>query len=410
METVVVIGGGIVGVSCALELQRAGKAVTLVDRVAPGDKTQTSYGNAGILAREGVVPAASPSILLQLPKILFSPNTSIHIKIPHILRIAPWAAKFILNGTQSKTRQFMPAMNHLLYDTIERHFALAKGTQAEPYLTRGDLTCLYRKQSQFTSDRFVNSIREQAGVKWETLDRSALLDRDPNIGARYKFGVAYKDHGWVTDPSSYVAALAEHFCEIGGVLKQGEVSAISGNNVILKEGQTLTGDQIVLATGAWSKDLAQSLGVNTPLQGERGYHLNIKNPSIRPANTYLIMDNRYGCTPMGDYLRVAGQSEFAPLDTSPNPIPIANLKRFIKQLYPNLEYDSVEEWQGTRPTLVDSLPMIGRAPKASNVIFAFGSQHLGLTMGPKMGQMVCDMVLGKPSNIDLTPYAADRFS
>ena len=128
-----------------------------------------------------------------------------------------------------------------------------------------------------------------------------------------------------------------------------------------------------------------------------------------PPNTYLITDKRFGVTPMDGFLRVAGQSEYAPLNMPPNPKAIDNLRRFLYRLYPNLEHGGETTWQGTRPTLPDSLPMIGRSPNDPSVVFAFGGQHLGLTMGPKLGQMVRDVVLDRASNIAMDAYAPTRF-
>jgi len=165
-----------------------------------------------------------------------------------------------------------------------------------------------------------------------------------------------------------------------------------------------------LATGAWSKKLAATFGHKVPLQGERGYHILLKNPSQVPEQPYLITDNKFGLAPMLGGLRCAGTTEFAPLDAEPSNSPIQLLEESVKQVYPDLTWESAETWMGHRPTTVDSLPMLGRTKSAPNVIYAFGGQHLGLTMGPKVAQIIRDIVLDKPTNIDLSLYAVDRFS
>jgi len=408
-HSVIVIGAGITGVCCAEELRRAGAHVTLVDRVPAGDAAQTSFGNAGILAREGVMPIASPSMLTMIPQILFSPRSPVYMKWAYMARVMPWMARFVMNGRKSKAEPIIHALNTLLYDTVEKHMALAKGTAAQSLITKGDMTFLYRRKSQFTSDPFAIKMRRDLGMTWTELDRTALLDRDPHISKHYDFGVAYHDHGWIKDPSKYVQALAQHFQKMGGNIVISEATKIGQNSVVLKDGTTLTADTIVLATGAWSKELASALGHSVPLQGERGYHLSLKGASIAPPNTYLITDTKFAITPMDGFLRVAGQTEFAPLDAPPNPKAIANLRRFVKRVYPDLEHRGETTWQGTRPTLPDSLPMLGRSSNDPSVVFAFGGQHLGLTMGPKVGQMVRDIVMDVPSNIDLAPYAPSRF-
>ena len=408
-QSVIVIGSGITGVSCAEELRRSGAKVTLIDRVEAGDPAQTSFGNAGILAREGIMPIANPSMLKMIPQILLSPSSPIYLKWSYLAKFSPWAVKFIMNGTKPKALPIILALNELIYDTVENHIQLSKNTDAARFIEKGDMTLLYRNRKQFSSDKFANRARSDLGITWEELSRDKLLDRDPHISKLYQFGLAYKNHGWITNPAAYVSSLAKHFQKNGGKILIGEVTKINGNNVELKDGNILKAKNIVLATGAWSKNLATQLGHNIPLQAERGYHLSLKNASHMPPNTYLITDKKFGLTPMDGFLRCAGQSEFAPLEMPPNPKAIRNLRKFLFRFYPKLEYESETIWQGTRPTLPDSLPLIGRSSKNTSVIFAFGGQHLGLTMGPKVGKMVRDIIFERQSNINMKPYSSDRF-
>jgi len=408
-QSVIVIGSGITGVSCAEELRRSGAKVTLIDRVKAGDPSQTSFGNAGILAREGIMPIANPSMLKMIPQILLSPSSPVYLKWSYLAKFSPWALQFIMNGTRPKALPIILALNELIYDTVENHIQLSKNTDAARFIEKGDMTLLYRNRKQFSSDKFANQARRNLGIIWEELSRNELLDRDPHISKLYQFGLAYKNHGWITNPAAYVSSLAKHFQKNGGKILIGEVSKINGNNVELKGGIILKAENIVLATGAWSKNLASQLGHNIPLQAERGYHLSLKNASHMPPNTYLITDKKFGLTPMDGFLRCAGQSEFAPLEMPPNPKAIKNLRKFLFRLYPKLEYETETIWQGTRPTLPDSLPVIGRSSKNTSVIFAFGGQHLGLTMGPKIGKMVRDIIFERQSNVNMTPYSSDRF-
>ena len=408
-QSVIVIGSGITGVSCAEELRRSGAKVTLIDRVKAGDPSQTSFGNAGILAREGIMPIANPSMLKMIPQILLSPNSPVYLKWSYLAKFSPWALKFIMNGTRPKALPIILALNELIYDTVENHIQLSKNTDAARFIEKGDMTLLYRNRKQFSSDKFANQARRNLGIIWEELSRNELLDRDPHISKLYQFGLAYKNHGWITNPAAYVSSLAKHFQKNGGKILIGEVSKINGNNVELKGGIILKAENIVLATCAWSKNLTSQLGHNIPLQAERGYHLSLKNAYHMPPNTYLITDKKFGLTPMDCFLRCAGQSEFAPLEMPPNPKAIKNLRKFLFRLYPKLAYETETIWQGTRPTLPDSLPVIGRSSKNPSVIFAFGGQHLGLTMGPKIGKMVRDIIFERQSNINMKPYSSDRF-
>ncbi len=408
-QKIIIVGAGITGVSIAENLRRAGQSVTLVDRVPPGDPAQTSFGNAGLLARAGVSPIADPSILLEIPRILLDPNSPIKLRWSYLLRVMPWAFSMLRNGMQDRASQIIPAMNELLYDTVEQHMNLAKGTKAEQYIKQDGVTSLYRKKSDFLADKFLNTAKKSVGIEWVEHDRASLIDRDPKLGENYTFGVEYSGQGWLTDPSAYVAALAQHFVDNGGTFLTHDIADIGTDRVTCKDGTEIMADTIILATGAWSKSLAKTFGHKVPLQGERGYHVLFKNPSYVPAQPYLVKDIRCGLTPMLKGLRCAGTTEFAKLDSAPSKKPTSYLQKSVHKVYPDLTWEDTDIWMGNRPTTADSLPMLGRTKSAPNVIYAFGGQHLGLTMGPKVGQIIRDIVLDKSTNIDLSPYAAGRF-
>ncbi len=408
-QNILVIGAGITGVCIAENLRRAGQSVTLVDRVCPGDPAQTSYGNAGILAREAVAPIIDPTMLSQIPGWLLKKNSPVNIKWSYLFKLMPWAIPVLRNALKDRTIHTINAMNDLIYDTVDQHINLAKGTDAAAYIQKSELTFLYPQKSNYLSDAYINDLKKSAGVEWIERDRTYLKERDPALGDAYQFGIDFQNHGWLTDPANYVASIAKHFTKNGGIFLQKEVVDIGPDRVTYKGGEEHIADTIILATGAWSKKLAETFGHKIPLQGERGYHLMLSEPSHKPNHPYLVTDAKFGLTPMTHGLRCAGTTEFAPLDSEPSTSPLHYLENSIKRVYPDLTWLSKETWMGSRPTIADSLPMFGRTKSAPNVIYAFGGQHLGITMGPKVGQIIRDIVLDKSVNIDLTPYAVDRF-
>ncbi|MEM7242304.1 MAG: FAD-binding oxidoreductase [Pseudomonadota bacterium] len=408
-DRIAVIGGGIVGVSTALHLQRRGQKVVLIDPVEPGDPAQTSFGNAGILAREGVSPVATPAVLFDIPKILTG-RGPIYVNWKELPGNLRWIAQLILSGRHKNRAAFSAAMNGLVYDTVEQHLALAKGTSAERYIRQGLFTFLYQDETHRASDALSRKFQKDNGVLFDLASRETLASRDPHLSARYQAGVDFEGHGWITNPSAYVNALFQHFLDIGGSFENAKVAAISENNLVLEDGRNLTASQHVISAGAWSAEILKSLNVKMPLRAERGYHLRFQNPSMKPPHPYLIMDNRFGFTPMDTELRAAGTTDLSSSDAPPKKLAHKNLRRFVHMIYPELKFDDVQEWTGSRPTLSDGLPAIGRLEKAPRIICAFGSQHMGLTMGPKLGAMVADMVDGQHTNVDLTPYSPDRFA
>jgi D-amino-acid dehydrogenase len=246
----------------------------------------------------------------------------------------------------------------------------------------------------------------------EEHDRDRLLRDDPHLGPHYTHGACYLDHGWITDPGSYVAALADHFRREGGTFLRGEVSALTATG----EGATVTlgrephrFDRAVLAAGAWSGALARRMGHNPGLETERGYHIVLRNPSRTPPFPYSLTDGKFLATPMDSGLRAAGQVELGGFSPRMAEKPFRIFRARLRQLYPDLAWEGEERWLGHRPSTIDALPFIGPSPKAPAILFAFGAQHVGLTTAPRTGRMIADLVAGRMPNIDIAPFRVGRF-
>ncbi|MEM9046520.1 MAG: FAD-binding oxidoreductase, partial [Pseudomonadota bacterium] len=264
------------------------------------------------------------------------------------------------------------------------------------------------------ADDFSWAIRREQGLSWDEWDRDDLQDRDPYLGPEHQFGAALHNHGWITHPSAYCQALFNAFAEAGGKMALGEVVDVApldqGRAKITLEGGSETeADRVILATGVWSGKLASKLGHRAMMQAERGYHLVFKGANRRPPTPYMLSSAKAAATPMDPGLRVAGLAEFAPIDAPAKQTPYALIRRQAKRLYPDLEWEGETYWMGRRPSTPDSLPLVGPSPKAPGIIFACGGQHLGLTMGPKVGRIAAGMATDRPTNIDTSPYRVERF-
>jgi len=413
IKNVIVIGAGITGVCTAIWLQRAGVAVTLIDKIAPGAPEQTSYGNAGLLARTAIAPIADGGLLRKAPLMLLDPDSPLFLKWSYLPRLIPWLVPFVRNMSAARMQKIVEALEPLTGDSVDQHLALAAGTPAAAYIKTGDYAYYYRNKAEYDKDKPHNDLLRRMGFEVVARDRGAMLERDPALSPAYCYAAAYPDYGWLTSPGKYVAALAAHFLSEGGKFQQAEVVAIDDTTddttVTLAGGQTLSGDKIVLAAGAWSGRLAKTLGQKPLLETERGYHLMLKGASYQPAHPFMVANAKFVVTPMEDGLRCAGIVEFGGLEAPRSRAPLNLLRKRIKQVYRDLTWDSAEEWMGFRPSTPDSLPHIGAMPDAPNVIAAFGSQHVGITIGPRIGRMAADIALGRRSNLDLAPYRPDRF-
>ena len=406
---IIVIGAGIMGVCVAENLRRAGQKVVLIDKVLPGDQHQASYGNAGILAQSAIVPVSAPGIISQIPSMILNPGSPLFLKWRYLPQLMPWLIKFLMNSSEAKVREISSALDVLIADSVEQHISLSKGTPAEKFIREGDWTYYYRDKEAMKKDLFAIRLRKANNIKFEIFENEDLWKKDPFLSRNYKVGVSYLQHGWISDPGGYVSCLANYFLDNGGSFLSGEVSAIEKNRILLTNGSSLSGKKIVVACGAWSKRILKGIKVEIPLESERGYHIYLKEPSFMPSGPRLVVENKFGISPMKGGLRVAGLVEFGGLDLGASKHPFRYLKHYIKKVFPDLTWSSETIWMGHRPTLSDSLPMIGRLKDNPHIICAFGGQHVGLTMAPKVGKIIADISADRRLNYDIDPFSPDRF-
>lgn len=405
-----VIGAGIVGVSTALWLQKDGHRVTLMDREGPA--AGTSFGNAGVLASGSVVPITIPGLLKKAPKMLFDPNQPLFLRWRYLPKLAPFLFQYLKNANAKSVEKISTALSQLLYDSPEQHLALAKDTPAEQYVHTGEYLFGYADKAAFDADSFGWNIRKKRGVPFIELDAEALAHFDPSLEGRFGYGVQCSGHGHITDPGAYVKALAVQFEKNGGEiicneLKNFEIEKGQCTSVIV-DGTSIKADTYILATGAWSGDLAKELGIEVPLESERGYHVEYINPSITLKVPIMVAAGKCVVTSMNGRLRCAGVVEFAGLNAPSSAAPFELLKRNMSELFPELTYDGIEEWMGHRPATADSIPVIGKSPKADNILVGYGHHHIGLSGGPKTGRWLAQIASGKSFNTDLSAYAPNR--
>lgn len=406
------IGAGIVGVACATWLRRDGHEVTLIDRNEPGGPEQTSYGNAGILAASGIVPVSVPGLAAKVPKMLLDPLGPLHLRWRYLPRALPWLVPFLRGGTRAQVEKTAAALADLLSDSVDQHKALARGTAAEQFIREGAYVHLYRSRAAYEADSLAVGLKLAHGMRLEERDRARLLEDDPHLGAHYNFAACWLDHGWITDPGAYVAALADQFRRDGGSFLRAEVTGLApaGDGAeVTAGGETHRFDRAVLAAGAWSAPLARRLGHRPMLESERGYHIVLKNPSRRPPAPYSLTDAKFVATPMDAGLRAAGQVEIGGFDPRHSEKPFRIFATRLRQLYPDIEWEDETRWLGHRPSTVDGVPFIGPSPRHPAISFAFGAQHVGLTSGPKTGRLVADLIAGRTPNIDISPFRVGRF-
>jgi glycine/D-amino acid oxidase-like deaminating enzyme len=406
----VVIGAGIVGVSTAIWLRRAGVEVTVIDRGAPG--TGTSHGNAGVLASCAMVPVTGPGLMRKAPGMLLDRDFPLFLRWSYLPRLLPWLRKYLTVANDADTRRIAKGLTTITGDSVEQHKSLCDELGLGDWVSESEYCFAYNSRAAFEAEHYVWALRKEAGFEPRLIEGAQVHDYEPALGPQINTLAVMKDHGFIRSPGGYVQALAKAFEEMGGTVMQAEVKDfdLSGGHVrgVQTTEGTIPCDDLVLATGVWSKPLMKKLGLNVPLEAERGYHIVFEDASGGPARPTMIASGKFVATPMEQGLRCAGIVELGGLEAGPSDAPLALLRRQAKAAFPGLKATNEIEWLGHRPAPSDSLPLIGEVGN-SRVFTAFGHHHIGLTGGPKTGRLVAGLITGQAPNTDLTAYHPQRF-
>lgn len=410
-EHIGVIGAGIIGVSTAIWLQRSGYDVTIVDREGPA--AGTSFGNGGVLASCSSIPVTVPGLIKKAPKMLLDRNAPLFLKYSYLPKLLPWLSKYLSHCNPSDLNRIATAINGLVGDSQTEHQQLAKNTPASKWIKPCDYLYLYKDEAAFEADHMAWELRKEFGIKWSELRDNDVSAYDPLFSKEFKFAVNLKGHGRINDPGQYVNDLASHFVKQGGKILKAEVTGFEINKDQIRSLETNNGrlsfDQIAICTGVWSGPLAKALGINVPLESERGYHVELWEPNRMPKAPYMDAAGKYVITPMDGRIRLAGIVEFGGLEHEASQKAFDLLLRNIKKTMPGLTWKHTETWMGHRPAPADSIPIVGQSTSVKNAWFAFGHHHIGLTAGPKTGRLLCQMIMGSKSNLDLAQYSPMRF-
>ncbi|QMU57951.1 MAG: FAD-dependent oxidoreductase [Boseongicola sp.] len=411
-KTIAIIGAGIVGVSTAIWLQRDGHDVILIDKEGPA--AGTSYGNGGVLASCSMVPVTGPGLISKAPRMLFDPNQPLFLKWGYLPKLAPWLMRYLGNANAADTRRIASAVAGIVGDSVAEHQALAAGTGAEKWIVPSDYLYIYNDRAHFEGDAFAWGLRRENGVVWDELEGADFKAYDPVFSDELGFAVRLENHGRISDPGQYVKDLAAAVERSRGRIVIGTVSEVVRENGTVKgirvDGEAISCDAVVLATGAWSGPLAKNLGLKVPLESERGYHLELWEPSSMPKSPVMVASGKFVATPMGGRLRLAGVVEFGGLDAPPSKGPIGLLRKNAKAAFPGITWKHETEWMGHRPAPADSIPIIGEVPGVAGAYTGFGHHHIGLTGGPVTGRLLAQLISGKTPNLDLSAYSPARFA
>ena len=409
--TAAVVGAGIVGVCCALDLQTEGFNVTLIDRGGPGE--EASFGNLGGFGVASCPPAAMPGILAKVPNMLLDADAPLKLRWSHAIRALPWFLQFTANARRERVEANAAARQSLLDKAHEAVDPLIAEAGAQHLMSHTGLMFTFESEQSFRAASYAFDLRRRNGVRMDLLDGDEARQVQPALSPAVVRAWRVSDFWHTLDPLRLVQALAALFERRGGRLDTRTVSGFDIGPDGVRALRTAEGDLpvriVVVAAGVWSRRLAAMLGTRVPLEAERGYHAMFRDTDVSMNGGIISVDRHVAVTPMAAGVRVGGVAEFAPPEAPPDPRIAARVRHHGEALFPRLKGGRVTEWVGPRPSHPDSRPVIGRSPRFANVLFAFGHDHLGLTMGGITGRLISELAVARPPSVDLAPFRPDRF-
>lgn len=404
-----VLGAGMVGVSIAAHLQQRGLSVALVDRKAPGN--ETSFGNAGLIQREGVYPYAFPREFSKL--LAYASNRSLDVRYhPAAMpKLAPFLYRYWYNSEPSRHAAIARSYATLIERSVSEHQALAQAAGAAALLRPTGWVRVFRTPERLAQEvRTAEQWHREFGVTFNALDAAALQALEPDLAATLVGGVRFPQSHSVNDPNALVTAYARYFEQLGGRFVHGDALTLAPQWRVSTDDGVLEARSVVIALGPWSERVSGALGYRLPLGIKRGYHMHYRpERDAKLGQPVLDVESGYLLAPMARGIRLTTGVELALLDEPKTPDQLAAVEPIARKLFPLGERVDAEPWMGQRPCTADMLPIIGPAPRHQDLWFAFGHAHHGLTLGPVTGRLIADMVTGAAPFVDPRPFRVDRF-
>ncbi|WP_420584000.1 NAD(P)/FAD-dependent oxidoreductase [Ruegeria sp.] len=410
-EQVVVVGAGVIGITTALELQRRGHSVLVLDR--EGIAAGASAGNAGAFAFTEVEPLATPGIMRKAPKWLLDPLGPLSIPPAYALKIVPWMVRFWRASRPGSYKGNLSAQVSLMQHSVDALPRLIADVDGEPMMQRDGQMQLYESEAEFRASLPAWELRRQHGIEFDLLEsRDEIAEIQPGLNPRFTH--AGFTPAWMNtvDPKKWVEHLAQTLISRGGRVEVRDIRAlarVTGGVQITLADDTITASKVVICAGAWSHHLARTLGDHIPLETERGYNTTLPDGGFDLRTHLTFPGHGFVASRINGGVRIGGAVELGGLTLPPNYKRADVLLNKAAKFLPGLNTEGGTQWMGFRPSLPDSLPVIGASPNARDVIYAFGHGHLGLTQAAGTAELVGALIDNQPTQIALAPFSATRF-
>lgn len=411
IHDVVVIGAGVIGLSVAFYLVEAGLRVVVIDR--KGMALEASYGNAGALAFSDILPMASPGIVRKAFKWLADPLGPLSIPPAYLPSIAPWLIRLWRASWNDRYAASVHAQAALMDLARQESSAMLARAGLDGMVRSDGVLHLYEGLSEFNASLPGWKLREDHGIASRMVSGSALEELQPGLSPRFTHAMFVPSWKTVADPYELAQGIGHSAMLKGAQFMVAEANRLTseteGLGITLTNGGTLHARHVVLACGAWSRTLACQSGDSIPLETERGYNTTLPANAFDLRRQLTFGGHGFVVTPLSAGIRVGGAVELGGLTRKPDFRRSETMLAKAKQFLPALKTEGGKQWMGFRPSLPDTLPVIGRSPHTPNLVYAFGHGHLGLTQSAATGRLVRDMLLDRPPALSLHPFRPDRF-
>ena len=408
---IAIVGGGIVGICAAACLAEAGLSVTLFDR--SGICEETSSGNAGAFAFSDVLPLAQKGMLRSLPKWLLDPLGPLSIPPAYLPKLLPWLYRFWRAGAADRYEAALAAQAGLMKLAEAEWMGLMDRSGTRSMLREDGSLELYESEAEFRAALPGWAARDRFAIAYRHVEQEELTALQPGLSPRFVKGTFVPGWKTVADPQLLGKAVWAYAEKNGARFERANVERIEqepgGPALGLAGGKVIRVATVVLAAGAWSHLLARQLGDAIPLETERGYNTTLPVSAFDVRRQLIFGGHGFVVTPLSTGLRIGGAVELGGVERPPNYARSKALLAKAQKFMPGLDPTGGREWMGYRPSLPDSRPIIGKASRASGVVYAFGHGHLGLTQGAATGRLIRDLVLEQTPALDLSPFSPQRF-
>ncbi len=404
---IAILGAGVIGLAIAEQLLTEGREVVLVDPAPPG--SGASFGNAGTIAEYAVMPVGTPEVLRNLPSLLFDRNSPLAIKAGALPALMPWLARFARASLPQATARGASALATLLTGAGAAWFDLMQRIGSGGLLQSKGCLYLYDTSASWRGAADAMAYRRTLGVAAEMLSAAELAVMEPGLPP-YHGAAFFPGAMFLTDPGTAMAGLATHVARRAEVLAARATGLTRQVDGVVVEGPGLRlhARKVIIACGAQSRALAAAAGDRVPLQTERGYHAEWDMPTPRLTRPACPISRGAYLCPMAGRLRVAGTVELGGLTAPPSPHRIQRLVEGARIVFPDLGAPD-RTWMGLRPSMPDSLPVIGPSQGGHEVLHAFGHGHIGVTLAPITARIIADLVAGREPEIAIAPFRPGRF-